>query len=255
MSASPHLAKLFRYPLKGFSPEALSSIELKAGENVPFDRIYAIENGPGRFDPNAPKHLPKITFLMLMRDERVASIQATFDTTTHQLTLRRDGRVLASGNLGTSDGRAAIEAFIADDFKSELRGAPKIVSSPGHVFTDVAAKCVHIVNLASVHDLSQRLARDVDPVRFRANLFVDGLAPFDEFKWLDKTITFKNGVTLTVLDRTVRCAATEVNPQTATRDISMLRVLRDAYGHNDFGIYAKVATGGRLTPGETFSVA
>ena len=62
------VASLYRYPVKGFSPEALQSVKLRPGETLPFDRAYAIENGPGRFDANAPRHLPKITFLMLMRD-------------------------------------------------------------------------------------------------------------------------------------------------------------------------------------------
>ena len=60
--------------------------------------------------------------------------------------------------------------------KAELRGAPKIVHAPGHSFSDVAAKCVHIVNLASVRELERMLGRPVDPLRFRANLYLEGAA-------------------------------------------------------------------------------
>lgn len=68
--AGPRVARLYRYPVKGLSPEPLDQVDLEAGGVIPHDRAYAIENGPGRFDPAGPKHLPKTNFLMLMRDER-----------------------------------------------------------------------------------------------------------------------------------------------------------------------------------------
>ncbi len=68
------IAALYRYPVKGMSAERLERVDLQPGETIPFDRAYAIENGPGRFDPEAPRHLAKINFLMLMRDERLATL-------------------------------------------------------------------------------------------------------------------------------------------------------------------------------------
>ena len=84
------LAALYRYPVKGLTPEPLDSVELRPGETLPFDRAYAIENGPGRFDPAQPRHLPKINFLMLMRDERLATLRSSFDDRTQTLTIARD---------------------------------------------------------------------------------------------------------------------------------------------------------------------
>src|SRR5690349_10751522 len=81
----PIVTALYRYAVKGLSPEALPSATLEAGGIMPFDRAYAIENGPGRFDPENPRHLPKITFLMLMRDERLATLVTTFDDATETL--------------------------------------------------------------------------------------------------------------------------------------------------------------------------
>ena len=33
---------LYRYPVKGFSAEALGSVELQPGATIPFDRAYAV---------------------------------------------------------------------------------------------------------------------------------------------------------------------------------------------------------------------
>ncbi len=163
-------------------------MQLTAGETLPFDRAYAIENGPGRFDPQQPRHLPKISFLMLMRDERLATLTTRFDDATETLTILRDGKQVARGQLTTPLGRQLIEQFIAAYMKSELRGPPKIVHAAGHSFSDVAAKCVHVVNLASVRELERVSGRPVDPLRFRANLYLEGLAPWAELGWLGKEL-------------------------------------------------------------------
>jgi uncharacterized protein YcbX len=246
------VAALYRYPVKGLTPEPLESVDLKSGETLPFDRAYAIENGPGRFDPEAPRHLPKITFLMLMRDERLATLRSTFDDATQTLTISRGGKPVVSGRLDTPLGRQLIEQFIAAYMKAELRGPPKIVSAPGHSFSDVAAKCVHIVNLASVRELERAVGRKVDPLRFRANVYVDGLRPWAELDWTDKEIGI-GPVRLTVLARTQRCAATNVDPITAARDMAIPATLTRTWGHQDFGIYAKVTTGGTVSIGATVS--
>lgn len=245
---SPRLAGLYRYPVKGLSPEALDRTEAAAGETLPFDRAYAIENGPGRFDSAAPRHLPKVNFLMLMRDERLATLRTRFEDTSQTLTILRDGKQVARGQLSTPVGRQLIEQFIAAYMAKELRGAPKIVHAPGHSFSDVAAKCVHIVNLASVRELERVVGRPVDPLRFRANLYLDGLAPWVEFSWLDKEIRIGD-VGLRIFTRTQRCEATNVDPATGARDMAIPAELQRGWGHTDFGVYAKVTTGGTLATG------
>lgn len=247
-AAGASLAAVYRYPVKGLTPEALQKVELRPGETLPFDRAYAIENGKGRFDAEAPKHLPKINFLMLMRDERLATLRSSFEDATETLAITRDGKQVARGQLSTPLGRQLIEQFIAAYMKAELRGAPKIVHAPGHSFSDVSAKCVHIVNLASVRELEKKLGRAVDPLRFRANLHIDGLAPWAEFGWDGKEIAV-GAAKLKVFARTQRCEATNVDPVTGARDMAIPAHLMRHWGHQDFGIYAKVVTGGEVAVG------
>jgi uncharacterized protein YcbX len=249
----PRVHTLYRYPVKGLTPERLDSVALQTGETLPFDRAYAIENGPGRFNPNAPRHLPKITFLMLMRDERLATLRSSFDDATRTLTISRGGKPVVRGGLDTPLGRQLIEQFIAAYMKSELRGRPKIVQAPGHSFSDVAAKCVHIVNLASVREVERATGRKVDPLRFRANVYIDGVAPWAELGWLDEEIGI-GPARLHVFDRTQRCDATDVDPATGARNMAIPATLLRTWGHQDFGIYAKVTTGGVIAAGATVAV-
>src|SRR5215510_12712094 len=249
-----HLASLYRYPVKGLTPEPLERAILVAGETLPCDRAWAIENGPGRFNPSQPRHLPKINFLMLMRDERLATLRSNFEETTDTLTILRDGKQVARGKLTTPLGRQHLEQFIAAYMKAELRGPPKIVHAEGHSFSDVAAKCVHIVNLASVRELERTLGRPVDPLRFRANLYLDGVEPWGEFKWLDKEVGI-GPARLGVYARTGRCEATNVDPGTGARDMAIPAQLLRSRGNAEFGIYARVVEGGELTPGMGVAIA
>ena len=85
------VTSLYRYPVKGLSPEALERVDLTPGDTFPHDRRYAIENGPSGFDEAAPRHLPKMVFLMLMRNEALARLQTRFDEATTTLTIREGG--------------------------------------------------------------------------------------------------------------------------------------------------------------------
>src|SRR5512145_3175803 len=102
---------IFRYPVKGLSAEALERVALEPGGTLPYDRAWAIENGQGRFDPEQPKHLPKIHFLMLMRNERLATLETRFDDASQTLTILRAGKQVARGDLATKLGRTMIEQF------------------------------------------------------------------------------------------------------------------------------------------------
>ena len=121
------IAAIYRYPVKGLSPQELARTRLAPGATLPADRLYAIENGPSGFDPQAPAYFPKQRFLMLMRNERLASLRTDYDEATHTLSIQWDGREAARGDLRTKEGRLAIEAFFRRFMPNDLRGPPKVL--------------------------------------------------------------------------------------------------------------------------------
>ncbi|HXW22390.1 MAG TPA: MOSC domain-containing protein [Rhodomicrobium sp.] len=248
------IAKLMHYPVKGLRGLAKSQAALTAGEGMPLDRVYAIENGSHRFDAQNPKWFPKTHFLQLMRNERLASLALTFDEASHILTLFRDGRQVAKGALKTKLGRQIIEQFLASYMKTDLNGPPRIVCAEGQSFTDIAEKALHLVNLETVRDVSRVLGIDLDPLRFRANVYFDGLPAWQERHWLGKTIVCGKAH-LKVFDETGRCEATSVDPNTAQRGLSVPSALLRTWGHSKLGLYAKVIHSGVISTGDTASVS
>jgi uncharacterized protein YcbX len=254
MSSIPgaQVASLYRYPVKGLSPEPLPRVALRAGQTLPADRRYAIENGPSGFDPAAPTWKPKSHYLMLMRNERLAGLRTQFEDDSHRLTIRDNGKVAASGDLETAEGRAAIEAYFAANFTGELKGPPKILSGGGHSFSDVAKKVVSIINLGSVAAIEDMLGLPVHPLRFRANLYVSGWPAWHEFELLGRTLEIGEA-RLKVVKRIVRCAAVNVDPESAARDLDIPPTLMRRLGHADCGIYAEVIAGGTVSLGDAIA--
>jgi uncharacterized protein YcbX len=244
------IASLYRYPVKGLTPEPLPRVTLEVGQTLPADRRYAIENGPSGFDPEAPKWMPKPHFLMLMRDEWLAALQTHFDDASHVLTIRQSGTIAAEGDLETTEGRAAIERFFATGFGGQIKGPPKVLASRGHSFSDVARKVVSIINLGSVAAIENMVDGPVHPLRFRANLYVSGWPAWHEFDLLDRILTIGE-TRLKVVKRIVRCAAVNVDPESAARDLNIPQTLMRRLGHADCGIYAEVIAGGGIAVGDT----
>ena len=248
------VVSLYRYPVKGLSPEPLAGLPLQRGMYVPGDRLFAIENGPSGFDPADPRHQPKIKFLMLMRNEALARFRTHYDDASGILTVEGEGSSIAA-DLSTAEGRLALEAFIRRVFPRELRGPPKVLTAPeGFRFTDSRRGYMSLINLASVRAIETMLGRPVDPLRFRGNVMVDGLDPWAEFDLVGAELASPSGLRLKVTKRIERCAATNVDPVTAERDMEIPKTLMQRLGHVDCGIYAEVVVGGSLTPCDQLEV-
>jgi uncharacterized protein YcbX len=253
MSATAKVTGIYRYPVKGLSPDPLREVTVTEGETIAFDRAFAIENGKHDFDPAEPKHFPKIKFLMLMRDEKLARLTTHFDEATTTLVVSEQDNELARGNLMSDEGRATIEAFMTSYMKDELRGAPRIVHAPGFSHSDAPFKLLSIINLATLREVEKLIGKPIDPMRFRGNIYVDGLEPWEDHQWVGKTISIGDAK-LEGVHKIPRCAATNVNLETATRDMDIPKTLQRVYDHVDLGLYVMVKETGALRVGDTLTL-
>ncbi len=251
MSENPSITvnSIYRYPVKGLSPEALGHVALRTGKTLPADRRYAIENGPAGFDSANPRYFPKTHFLMLARNERLAALQTQFDDARNVLTIRHNNADVAHGDLETEEGRSAIETFFAKHFANELKGPPKILTAHDHSFSDVAAKVVSIINLASLSAIEDAIGQPVHPLRFRGNFYINGLPPWREFDLVGKEIAIGDAQ-VRVVKTIKRCAAINVDPATAERDMNIPHTLMQTFGHSDCGVYAEVVADGTSAVGD-----
>jgi uncharacterized protein YcbX len=250
-----HIASLWRHPVKGFTPERLASAALEAGGFFPGDRLYAVEDGPSGFDPTAPAWTPKMKFTVLAKIAAVARVRTAYDEASGVLTARAEGRAGFSGDLRAAAGREAFAAWLTDFLGEEARGPLKVVQAPGHRFTDHPVGHVSVINLASVRDLEARTGRRIDPLRFRANLYVDGWPAWIEEGAGEGAVLQLGPARAHKFSPIVRCAATEVDPATGERDLAVPKALFDNYGHMHCGIYVHIDAGGTIGEGDGAEIA
>ena len=247
------IERLYRYPVKGLTAEALEQTSVEVGGAIPWDRAFALAQGDAPFDPAAPVFLAKTHFMCLQANAGIARLRASFNDRSGMLAiLAPDGSSVEADALFAS-GQAKIAAFLTGFLGPEARGTPRFHHVPGHVFGDQRSPVISLINLASLADYEAKIGARRHKRRFRANIWFAGAAPWSEFEWVGREIQV-GGARLRVTKRTVRCAATEVNPLTAERDADPIGELRAQYGHADLGVHAEVVEGGRFAMGDSIAL-
>ena len=244
---------LYRYPVKGLTPEALDEIAVEAGQCIPHDRRFALAQGDAPFDPSQPEFLPKQNFACMMAHPSVVLIRAGFDAHDRALSLAAPGHPPMIADPTTPTGRAALGAWLTAFLGPEARDTPIFHDVPGHNFTDQVKKGISLINLASLHDFEKKIGRRLDPLRFRANVYFSGLPAWQEFSWIGQDVLL-GSARLNVFKVTVRCPATKVNLETGERDCDVPALLFEHYGHRDLGVHAEVTESGHFAIGDSLEV-
>lgn len=113
-----------------------------------------------------------------------------------------------------------------------------------------------IVSYASVGALASRgaLTGDLDPLRFRINLELDGCEPYEEDSWDGRRVRI-GGAVVRIQGQVPRCVVTTQDPATGRKDWNTLKQIatqreRIPGGGLPFGVYAVVETPGAVAVGD-----
>ncbi|PRY15079.1 hypothetical protein CLV37_1053 [Kineococcus rhizosphaerae] len=246
---------LFVYPVKGMTPQPLERVALTPGRGVPHDRTIALARPGGKYVPGMRHGISKREYFVLVAEERLAGLSTHLDTATGDFTVDVRGHRVLTADLGSEAGLAQLRAFYARVLDLPPGVEPVVARDPGRRFTDTAhnsdeeMEYVSVVNLASVRDLQERTGTRLDPLRFRANVHVEGLEPWAETDLVGREFSL-GGVRVRGTKPTARCAATEVEPGTGRRDLPVPQLLSRTYGHEVMGFYVQVLTAGELAVGQ-----
>ena len=244
---------LYRYPVKGLTAEALEATEVESGGCIPWDRAFALAQGDSGFDPKQPQWLQKQNFMCQMKNERIAALFCFLEPRSGMLAIRAPDGSSVMENATTEQGRDRIGRFLTDYLGEDARGKPVFHHIPGHSFCDQRRKVVSLINLASLRDYEAKVGARRHRRRFRANVWFSGAAAWSERGWIGQQVQI-GGAVLRVTKPITRCAATEVNPETARRDADPLAELRQLYGHVELGVHAEVVEGGKFAVGDAIEL-
>lgn len=238
------------WPVKGLNEVSMERADLVAGEPLRLDRAYGIARGSAMSSGRDPSEFSWKDFIQLKNCPRLATLTSEFDLDEEILTLKRQGRQVAKGNISQQIGRTLIEQFLNAYLKDELKSPPKIIGGTGDTFTDARKPLLSIINLETLKDIERVSRSQIDLRRMRGNLYVEGLPAWAEFDLIGQTLT-AGTARLEVVARIDRCAATHVNPDTGESDLQLTRFLQGGFGHMDCGVFAKVVESGEIRVGDS----
>lgn len=236
-----HVARLYRHPIKGIGAETLERTVVEAGRCLPGDRVWAVAQEAARL---ADGWSPCANFVRGAKSPALMAVSARLDGDT--VALSHPDRPDIALNPDTEPDRLIdwVRPICNPD-----RAAPARVVRAGRGMTDSDFESVAVLNLASLRALEERAGRTLDPRRFRGNLWLDGLAPWQEFEWIGRRLTI-GGVEFDLRKRITRCVATHADPGTGRPDTDILDLLHAGWGHKDFGVYAVALTSGAIATGD-----
>ena len=243
------LAYICRHPIKGHGREMLASVRLSAGECLPFDRHWAVAHEAARL---VPGWNPCVNFARGAKAPLLMAIDCTLDEEQRRVTLHHPAR---GEIVFQPDDPADLPRFLdwVRPLNPASRAQPVAIVSAGRGMTDSDFPSVSILNLASLADLSARMGQELSVHRWRGNLWLNGAEAFAEWGWIGRQIAI-GGAVLRIEERITRCSATTVDPDSGAVSGDTLKGLEAAYGHQDFGVYARVLQAGPIAVGDSWSI-
>ena len=276
-NVEPSIVGLYRHAVKGLSADSLQQVTLTVGDAFPDDRRFALFIKPEKvaFSPNEPVWLHKENFLCAFTaPELMACWEATYQikndawmtesetTTKRLLTLRhRQSQqiVLEDIDLATNTGKEQLASFFSQLSNQDLVCVAANSNDHSHQFGNTSSgiksngdsRTIHIINAETVKEISKTFGCHINPIRFRPNIVVQGIAPWEEFNWVGKQV--KVGCsTLQVIKQTVRCKGVSMDPLDPDNILDIPGLLTKFYPQHGpyLGVYAQVIESGTMQIGD-----
>lgn len=243
------LAHIWRYPIKAHGYEALKQVVLTTGKTIPWDREWAVAHEAAKTDGR--QWVPCVNFSRGAKAPELMAISATLDEAQETITLTHPK--LPDLNFSPDTEAAKFLEWVRPLMPENRAASSRIIRVRENGMTDSDFPSISLNNLATNAEIGQKIGADLSPLRWRGNLWFQNLKPWEEFDWVSKRVRI-GSVELYIKERIGRCLATAVNPDTGKRDADTLKILKENWGHTQFGVYGVVLNDGQINIGDKIQV-
>ncbi len=259
-----HVTALYRYPVKGFTPEICESLTVLDEGRIAGDRALAF-----RF---ADSGLPdwawsrKYGFAVLANTPGLARLTVRLDHEKKRLRIELDGMILAGEALDDSGRKrlaAALERYVLALSENPLVEHPErrplqlIGDGVTPRFQDSQQGQITLHSRESLAEVGNALKEPaLDEARFRSNIAIEGVSAWEEQDWIGRKLTIGK-LEFEVARPKTRCLATHANPTTGERDLMVMQTLVRAFAQQDPTFAVALMTsgrGGEIRMGDVVSV-
>jgi hypothetical protein len=235
----PHVAALYRYPVKGFTPENCETLTVLDAGRIAGDRVLGVRFADTEAADDAWSR--KTGMVALINTPGLARLQTRFEEAAFRLQISSGASVLVDEGLNP-EGRKRIAAVLADYVgqldENPLTGHPErlplrvVGDGVAPRYQDEELGWVTLHGRGSLQALQAEFRTEVSEMRFRSNIAIDGLEAWEEQSWVGRRIRIGT-VEFDVVKPKTRCLATHANPKTGERDLPILTTLTQKIGQEN----------------------
>lgn len=242
------ISSIWRHPIKALGREELASVALKAGQSMPWDRVWALAHEASKATKGEWARCGN--FNRAAGVPSLMAITAQLNEDSQEITLRHPDR--PDLTFKPNDAPQALIDWATPLVPSGRAQPSQLMRLDNHGYPDSAYPSISLANAASHKAIEQHMGRDLSIHRWRSNIWVDGESPWAEFDWIGKDIAIGDAI-LHVKEAATRCMSTAANPETGKRDADTLGAL-EHFGHQEFSVLAEVIQDGTIALGDSVQV-
>lgn len=251
---SIELSAIWRHPIKSIGTEKIDCVTLEKNKTMPLDRAWALTHDKTKFNFQNPSWVPCSSFIRVSTAPKLMAVKAKIDEVNSEVILSHPSKNSLRVPINSSNFSESIMSWVSELCPNDGPQSLKIVKIPERGMTDTDYASISLLSINSIQNLSKLAGSQLDMRRFRGNLWIKNLDPYEELNWVGKKLTIGNAE-LEVIEPIERCNATKTNPSNGEKDVDTLKLLRDNFQHQNFGVYCKVVSSGRVKLKDRVSLA
>ena len=251
-------------PVKSISFQGIDTCEIKKNIGIVGDRIFAfakdLDSEKVRlFEKNPEERKGKWNKVLTLKNSPVLN-KYNFLFKENELSLMLKDKEILTINVNELSERQLLSSKIIK-LENSLREPIVLMKNEKFPFFDTSISnkvdfinSVSLLNIQSINDFQKKIDKKIEIPRFRGNICIDGIQPWEERGWIGKVIKINN-ISFKVEKNIPRCVAINLKPTTDDNSQNLLQSLKKTYDHFEMGIYLTPLDNGKINLGDKLEVS
>ena len=250
-------------PVKSISFQTINSCDIRKNIGIVGDRIFAFSKGldlnqAQLFEKKLEERRGKWNKILTLKNSPSLN-KYNFIFNNNELTLTQNNNEILTINSDETSEYELLSNKILE-LENSIQKPLFLMKNKDIPFFDtsiskktVLTHSISLINIKSIEDFKNKTKKDIELQRFRGNIYVDGIAAWEERNWIGKIIKINN-ISFKVEKNIPRCVVINLKPKTDDNSLNLLQSLKKNFNHFDMGIYLTALDSGKINIGDIISI-
>ena len=250
-------------PVKSVSFQTIKSCEIRKNIGIVGDRIFAFSKGldlnqAQLFEKKIEERRGKWNKILTLKNSPSLN-KYNFSFDNNNLTLTQNNNEIITINSNEFDKFELISNKMLE-LENSLQKPLFLMKNKDIPFFDTSISnktllthSISLLNNKSIEDFKDKTKQEIESQRFRGNIYIDGIEPWEERGWIGKIVKINN-ISFKIEKNIPRCVAINLKPNSDNNSLNLLQLLKKTYNHFDMGVYMTALDDGLINIGDNISL-